>query len=237
MRIHIVQKGDILFDIAEKYGVSLDDIISMNPQLSSPDMIMPGMKIKIPTESKQIRQRESNVGGTGTGMDKAKKRAVKEERVERAKEERVEKEDVKTPKARTAERPMGESISDDVTEPKTIRAEVPRDYQPLYPVKPNMNPPPMPKYTEKKEVKSEDKKMVRPQYKPVETKQERMEVQPQIQYRPMSSPQPMHSAMRPMMHHCCCCCCCCRQSMYRASSPMFQQPVRGTYAYDTRNMC
>lgn len=235
MRIHIVQKGDILFDIAKKYGVSLDAIISLNPQLSSPDMIMPGMKIKIPTDSKQIRQKELNVGGAGSGMDKAKTRAVKEERKEIVKEERVEKRDLEMPKAQTTERPMGKSISDDVTKPKQIQAEVPRDYQPLYPVKPNMNPPPMPKYTEKKEIMSEDKKMVQPQYKPVETKQERMEIQSQIQYRPMSSPQPMHPAMRPMMHHCCCCCC--RQSMYGARSPMFQQPVRGTYAYDTRNMC
>ena len=235
MRIHIVQKGDILFDIAKKYGVSLEAIIRMNPQLSSPDMIMPGMKIKIPTESKQIRQNESNVGGTETGMDKAKKRAVKEERVEEVTEEKVEKEDLEMLEARTTERPMGEVISDDVTELKPIRAEVPRDYKPLYPVKPNMQSPTMPKYMNKKEADSKDNKIVQQQYKAMETRQEQMEVRPQTQYRPMSSPQQLLPSMRPPMYHCCCCCC--RQSMYGPRQPMFQPPVRGTYSYDNQNMC
>ncbi len=48
MKIHIVQKGDTLWKIAKKYGVSFDELKKMNAQLSNPDMIMPGMKIKIP---------------------------------------------------------------------------------------------------------------------------------------------------------------------------------------------
>ena len=48
MKIHIVQKGDTLWNLAKKYGVSFDELKKMNSQLSNPDMIMPGMKIKIP---------------------------------------------------------------------------------------------------------------------------------------------------------------------------------------------
>jgi len=55
LRIHIVQKGEILAHIAEKYGVHFDDLRQANPQLSSPDMLLPGMKIKIPGEVKSVR--------------------------------------------------------------------------------------------------------------------------------------------------------------------------------------
>ena len=48
MKIHIVQKGDTLWKLAKKYGVKFDELKKLNSQLSNPDMIMPGMKIKIP---------------------------------------------------------------------------------------------------------------------------------------------------------------------------------------------
>ncbi|NRD75973.1 SafA/ExsA family spore coat assembly protein [Bacillus sp. BRMEA1] len=49
MKIHIVQKGDTLWKIAKKYGVNFEELKKLNSQLSNPDMIMPGMKIKVPT--------------------------------------------------------------------------------------------------------------------------------------------------------------------------------------------
>ncbi|MBE2928423.1 SafA/ExsA family spore coat assembly protein [Anoxybacillus flavithermus] len=49
MKIHIVQKGDTLWKIAEKYGVDFEELKKMNAHLSDPDYIMPGMKIKVPT--------------------------------------------------------------------------------------------------------------------------------------------------------------------------------------------
>lgn len=54
MKIHIVQKGDTLFHLATNYQVELKDLINSNHQLSNPDMLMPGMKITIPTSEKQI---------------------------------------------------------------------------------------------------------------------------------------------------------------------------------------
>jgi morphogenetic protein associated with SpoVID len=49
LKIHIVQKGDTLWKIAKKYGVDFEELKSMNTQLSNPDLIMPGMKIKVPS--------------------------------------------------------------------------------------------------------------------------------------------------------------------------------------------
>ncbi|WP_100333355.1 SafA/ExsA family spore coat assembly protein [Bacillus alkalisoli] len=62
MKIHIVQKGDTLWKIAQKYNVNFEALKSANSQLSNPDMIMPGMKIKVPTASVQVKQ-ETQVKG------------------------------------------------------------------------------------------------------------------------------------------------------------------------------
>ena len=51
MKIHIVQKGETLWSIAKKYGVNFDELKKMNAQLSNPDMVMPGMKIKVPASA------------------------------------------------------------------------------------------------------------------------------------------------------------------------------------------
>ncbi|WP_284036093.1 SafA/ExsA family spore coat assembly protein [Neobacillus sp. 114] len=56
MKIHIVQKGDTLWKIAKKYGVNFEELKKLNSQLSNPDMIMPGMKIKVPTAGGSIKK-------------------------------------------------------------------------------------------------------------------------------------------------------------------------------------
>lgn len=62
LKIHIVQKGDTLWNIAQKYNVNFEELKSANTQLSNPDMIMPGMKIKVPTASVQVKK-ETQVKG------------------------------------------------------------------------------------------------------------------------------------------------------------------------------
>src|SRR5699024_10679670 len=59
LKIHIVQKGDTLWEIAKKYGVDFEQLKQINSQLSSPDMIMPGMKIKIPSTAKSVKKETS----------------------------------------------------------------------------------------------------------------------------------------------------------------------------------
>jgi morphogenetic protein associated with SpoVID len=63
VKIHIVQKGDTLWKIAKKYGVNFEELKKMNSQLSNPDMIMPGMKIKVPTSGGMVKK-EAPVGPT-----------------------------------------------------------------------------------------------------------------------------------------------------------------------------
>ena len=48
MKIHVVQKGDTMWKIAQNYGVDIDAIIRMNSHVQNPDILIPGMKIKIP---------------------------------------------------------------------------------------------------------------------------------------------------------------------------------------------
>ncbi|ASN05113.1 SafA/ExsA family spore coat assembly protein [Virgibacillus necropolis] len=56
MKIHIVKKGDTLWEIANQYDVDFEQLKELNTQLSSPDMIMPGMKIKVPSNSKPVKK-------------------------------------------------------------------------------------------------------------------------------------------------------------------------------------
>ncbi|OEH91478.1 SafA/ExsA family spore coat assembly protein [Bacillus solimangrovi] len=55
MKIHIVQKGDTLWKLSQKYGVDFEKLKQANSHLSNPDMIMPGMKIKVPTSSVPVK--------------------------------------------------------------------------------------------------------------------------------------------------------------------------------------
>ncbi|WP_286166031.1 SafA/ExsA family spore coat assembly protein [Peribacillus frigoritolerans] len=64
MKIHIVQKGDTLWKIAKKYGVDFEELKKMNSQLSNPDLIMPGMKIKVPSEGVPVKN-ETKVNFSG----------------------------------------------------------------------------------------------------------------------------------------------------------------------------
>jgi len=56
LKIHIVQKGDTLWELAKKYDVDFEELKQLNSHLSSPDMIMPGMKIKIPSTTKTVKK-------------------------------------------------------------------------------------------------------------------------------------------------------------------------------------
>src|SRR5690625_3674535 len=174
LRIHIVQKGDILYDIAKKYNVDFEDIVKMNPQLSSPDMIMPGMKIKIPTESKHVR----------SDGDKTERKDM------RTSEEKMER--IERPKSYTTERPMGDDIADDHGKKNQVQPEMPRDIGELYPVRPDFQPPKVPSHSNMGDVLSEEKRGKEGkagEYVKGDYQKEKL-VQPQTQYRPMQPPMP-----------------------------------------------
>ncbi len=52
MKIHMVKQGDTLYLIAKKYNVPLEEIVKANPDISNPDAIDVGMKVKIPSHTK-----------------------------------------------------------------------------------------------------------------------------------------------------------------------------------------
>jgi morphogenetic protein associated with SpoVID len=52
VKIHMVKQGDTLYLIAKKYNVSLEDIINANPEISNPNAIEVGTKVKIPSQQK-----------------------------------------------------------------------------------------------------------------------------------------------------------------------------------------
>lgn len=54
LKIHIVKKGDTLYELSKKYNVDLNKIIEMNPQIADPNVIDVGDKIKIPTAPSSI---------------------------------------------------------------------------------------------------------------------------------------------------------------------------------------
>lgn len=58
MKIHIVQTGDTLWNLSKKYHVGFDELKAANSHLANPELVMPGMKIKIPTNKKQVSKKE-----------------------------------------------------------------------------------------------------------------------------------------------------------------------------------
>jgi LysM repeat protein len=54
LKIHIVKKGDTLYELANKYHVELDQIIALNSQLADPNQLSIGEKVKIPSKPKPV---------------------------------------------------------------------------------------------------------------------------------------------------------------------------------------
>ena len=46
--VYTVRKGDTLWGIAGRYGVSLTALIAANPQIKNPNLIYPGDRVQIP---------------------------------------------------------------------------------------------------------------------------------------------------------------------------------------------
>ena len=46
-RTHTVVSGDTLWGISRRYGVSLSDVIALNPQIKNPNLIYPGEQVVI----------------------------------------------------------------------------------------------------------------------------------------------------------------------------------------------
>jgi len=109
LKIHIVQKGDTLWELAKEYDVDFEELKQLNSHLSSPDMIMPGMKIKIPSTKKPVKQ------------EFAKEMGKKEKTI---------------PYKDTSPKPMPVLKEDDKKEKKKVIPEFPTQSLPQIPVMP-----------------------------------------------------------------------------------------------------
>lgn len=52
LKVYIVQKGDTLFKIAQRFGTTVDAILAVNPEIKDPNLIFVGQKILIPAPPK-----------------------------------------------------------------------------------------------------------------------------------------------------------------------------------------
>ncbi|GAB3050307.1 SafA/ExsA family spore coat assembly protein [Virgibacillus ainsalahensis] len=171
MKIHIVQKGDTLWEISKSYGVDFEQVKELNSHLSSPDMIMPGMKIKIPASSKTVKKESMPI-----------KEAPKKE--------------VKQPYKDMSPKPMPVLEEDDKEKPKAVKPEMPVQPLPQMPIQPimeqefqNYTTINLPEIPQVSEVKKEEHK------KPKEPAPE----QPKMKEQPLPQAEPM--PMVPMCCH------------------------------------
>lgn len=51
---YIVQPGDTMFTIANRFGVSLDALIAANPQIPNPSVLVPGQTVCVPTTTPSV---------------------------------------------------------------------------------------------------------------------------------------------------------------------------------------
>lgn len=171
LKIHIVQKGDTLWEISKKYGVDFEQVKQLNSHLASPDMIMPGMKIKIPSSSKAVKK-ESVAG------KEMKKEAVKHPYKDMS------------PKAKPVIK------EDDKEKQMPVKPEMPMQQLPQMPTQPIMQMPIMDQDFDFHNYTTINFPEM-PQYKPEAKKEKPEKEMEKIKPMPLPEPQPMPE----MPHH------------------------------------
>jgi LysM repeat protein len=69
---YVVQKGDTLSQIAQKNGVSVDDIMKANSGQSNPDVLKPGQNLFVPTSAGPTPTYQGDVGTASDTWSKVK---------------------------------------------------------------------------------------------------------------------------------------------------------------------
>ncbi len=189
MKIHIVQQGDTLWKLAKKYDVDFEQLKAVNNHLSNPDLIMPGMKIKIPTGGvpvkKQAFKKEEQIKFSVPKEMPIIKEVPKEMPIVKETPMAPLKEEVKLPVAppSVAPLPVAPSIAPPVMQPiqlQPIQMPVTQQYlhhhhmnmnlnlykpmpaPPVPPVAPPVKMPALPKVPEIKEIPKLEKPIQKP---------------------------------------------------------------------------
>lgn len=145
MKIHIVQKGDTLWKLAEKYGVDFEKLKEVNKHLANPDELMPGMKVKIPVSP--VKAKKEDAPKKGSKKDalkplpkkglpkkdelkgKAKKDLPKADELKKAPKKDVKEEPKKEiPKKEEMKKelPKKEEVKKDVPKKEEVKKAVPK---------------------------------------------------------------------------------------------------------------
>lgn len=206
MKIHIVKKGDTLWKIAEMYDVDFEELKQMNGHLSHPDMIMPGMKIRVPVHKKETK--------------KEHKSHKKEEKIPKKKEtqkgEQKPKEQVKKPQPA---KPVEEIKEDDSKDHIHIQPVIPFEQQKSPSLNMNKIPsmPSIPDLPEMAPMKEEKKE--KPKEKPGKKKEEAPKKEMKKESMPLTS------------HGCHCYCGTCTPMHFAEDQmmPQMQQPMPMMY--------
>lgn len=206
LKIHIVQLGDTLWKLAEKYNVSFEEVKKINSHLADPEKLMPGMKIKIPGSAKQVPKEMPSK--KKEHMKKEQTKAKKEQPEPKEKKEKEKKPEEKKekkaehPYQHTSPKPIQALKEDDKKEKPKKKLEAVAPKMPKMPAVPSM--PVLEKETEKKkpkEVKPKTQPVKQPEEKPVKEKQVKPSEQPVHQ--PLVSPcepMPFYPQMIPVVY-------------------------------------
>lgn len=67
---YVIQPGDTLFIIAQRFNTSVNTILSLNPQITNPNLIFPGQIIRIPTTPPRELCPTLHPGDRGTAVSR-----------------------------------------------------------------------------------------------------------------------------------------------------------------------
>ncbi len=214
LRIHVVQKGETLWEIAKKYGVDFEELKQVNSHLSNPDMIMPGMKIKIPGNSVQVKQegsldKEMQQYPPQTAQQKQKKKQQESQQKPKEKEKpdtqpQAGKQPAKHPWKDTSPKAFPVIKEDDHKKPLSKMMDVPKvpmmeQHMEKFPI--NMTVPKKPSYESPKKHEDKKWKQEKPTYEMPAHTMPAQQPMPFNCYQPMPYCIPMQPMTMPVHHY------------------------------------
>lgn len=78
LRIHIVQKGEGIDQIAAQHKLTIEELAKVNPQLSNLNQVLPGMKLGIPSKIVSVSKLEAKEKTEQTSVNE---KALKDHRL------------------------------------------------------------------------------------------------------------------------------------------------------------
>ncbi|SDI85005.1 morphogenetic protein associated with SpoVID [Natribacillus halophilus] len=215
MKIHIVQKGDTLWNLAKQYDVDFEELKAANTQLADPEKIMPGMKIKIPgqtvpakKEAEEAKKKEPVEKPPVKDMPEMPKKPEPPKKEAEPKKPEPPKKEAPIMKPPPKKMPVMEAPKKDKPEPSEVKKEMPQKPPP----KPDKDKMKLPPKIQKPYLPKEEEKKEKQPYKQPAMEKPKTNMQPcktcgqptdmpsahQVHYGPPQ--QPMYCYMMPVQH-------------------------------------